>query len=131
MVRVLLVDDQAAFRAAARLVIARTRDFELVGEAASGAEAVSRIGELHPDLVLMDVHLGDRDGVDVTRQVTGAEPPPFVLLQSTHALEDLPSDARRCGAGGYINKELLSPRVLRAMWDGRHEGGFATVSPAA
>ena len=123
----LLVDDQAPFRAAARLVIARTKEFELVGEAESGAEAVVRTGELRPDLVLMDVHLGDRNGVDVTREITSADEAPYVLLLSTHALEDLPADARNCGAGGYINKEQLSPRVLRRFWDERHEVSFATV----
>ncbi len=127
MVRVLLVDDQAPFRAAARLVIARTKEFELVGEAESGAEALARTGELRPDLVLMDVHLGDRNGVDVTREITSAAEAPYVLLLSTHALEDLPPDARRCGAGGYINKEQLSPRVLRRFWDERDEVAFSTV----
>jgi DNA-binding NarL/FixJ family response regulator len=127
VVRVLLVDDQAPFRAAARLVIARTTDFELVGEAESGAEAVQRTGDLRPDLVLMDVHLGDRNGVDVTREITSTAEPPYVLLLSTHALEDLPSDARRCGAGGYINKEQLSPRVLRRFWDQRSDDSFDTV----
>jgi two-component system, NarL family, invasion response regulator UvrY len=127
VVRVLLVDDQAPFRAAARLVIARTSDFELVGEAASGAEAVEQTGDLRPDLVLMDVYLGDRNGVDVTREITSADEAPYVLLLSTHALEDLPPDARRCGAGGYINKEQFSPRVLRTMWEHRGEDGFDTV----
>jgi DNA-binding NarL/FixJ family response regulator len=126
MVRVLLVDDQPTFRDVARLVIARTADFELVGEASSGAEAVAHSGSLQPDLVLMDVYLGDRDGVDVTRELTSRAGAPYVLLLSTHALEDLPPDARRCGAGGYINKERLSPRVLRAMWDQRTDGQFST-----
>ena len=123
----LLVDDQVTFRVAARAVIARTKEFELVGEAESGAEALARAGELRPDLVLMDVHLGDRNGVDVTREITSGAEAPYVLLLSTHALEDLPPDARRCGAGGYINKEQLSPRVLRTMWDQRGEVSFATV----
>jgi two-component system invasion response regulator UvrY len=126
MVRVLLVDDQAPFRVAARAVLARTADFELVGEAASGDEAVERWSELRPDLILMDVHLGDRDGVDVTREITSGDDPPYVLLLSTHTLEELPPEARTCGAGGYVNKERLSPRVLRAVWDRRHEDGFAT-----
>jgi two-component system invasion response regulator UvrY len=127
VVRVLLVDDQATFRVAARAVIARTVEFELVGEAQSGAEALERAGALHPDLVLMDVHLGDRSGVDVTREITAGGDGPTVLLLSTHALEDLPPDALRCGARGYINKEQLSPRVLRTMWDQRDTVAFATV----
>ena len=123
----LLVDDQATFRVAARAVIARTADFELVGEAESGAEAVERAGTLRPDLVLMDVHLGDRNGVDVAREITSGADGPTVLLLSTHALEDLPPDAQRCGARGYINKEQLSPRVLRQMWEQRDEVAFAVL----
>ncbi|MDP9075604.1 MAG: response regulator transcription factor [Actinomycetota bacterium] len=121
MVRVLVVDDQAPFRVAARAVLDRTEGFWLVGEAVSGAEAVTRVAELHPDMVLMDIDLGDRDGVAVTAELTTADAALVVVLISTHLVDELPSGARSCGARGYVNKAQLSPSVLRDMWDLRED----------
>ncbi len=125
MVRVLVVDDQAPFRVAARAVLKRTVGFSLVGEAVSGDEAMSRAAELHPDLVLMDVYLGDRAGVEVTSELTAADPALVVVLISTHPLDELPADARSCGARGYLNKAQLTPQVLRSLWDRRDDQSFA------
>lgn len=124
MVRVLVVDDQAPFRVAARAVLDRTEGFELVGEAVSGDEAIAQAGDLRPDLVLMDVYLGDRDGISVTETVTSADPGVMVLLISTYSVDELPPAARSCGARGYVNKARLSPSVLRAIWDSRERGPF-------
>lgn len=125
MVRVLVVDDKAAFRAAARAVLDRTEGFRLVGEAVCGDEAVSQAAELHPDLVLMDVYLGDRDGASVTAELIASDPTLVVLLISTYALDELPSGARSCGARGYVNKAALSPARLRTFWDHRDDRSFA------
>jgi DNA-binding NarL/FixJ family response regulator len=117
MVQVLVVDDQPPFRAAARAVLNRISEFELVGEAASGEEAVSMSDSLHPDLVLMDINMGEMNGIEATRRVTATHPTTMVILVSTYAAEDLPADARSSGAAAYVHKDELSPRLLRRLWE--------------
>jgi DNA-binding NarL/FixJ family response regulator len=119
MVQVLVVDDQPPFRAAARAVVSRIVEFDLVGEAASGEEAVAMAEMLGPDLVLMDINMGEMNGIEATRLVTSARPDTVVILVSTYAAEDLPADARTSGAAAYVHKDELSPRLLRRLWETR------------
>ena len=115
-VPVLIVDDQAFFRGAAQAVLAVTPGFTAVGEADSGEEAIIRVGELRPGLVLMDIHLPGINGIEATRRIRGAHPGTAVLLLSTYRAEDLPADARDCGAIAYLHKEDFEPEVLERIW---------------
>ena len=119
-VSVLVVDDQAPFRLAARAVIGRADGFELVGEAATGEEAVEMADDLHPDLVLMDINMPGISGIEATSQIVAHEPEAVVFLCSTYERSDLPAEAEDSGARAYINKEELGPSVLRQLWDDRH-----------
>jgi DNA-binding NarL/FixJ family response regulator len=116
-VTVMIVDDQPPFRAAARAVVARVTGFELVAEVASGEEAVETSSTLAPQLVLMDIKMGELDGIEATRIITDADPDVKVILVSTYALDDLPPGARTSGAVAYVNKDELSPRVIRGLWE--------------
>jgi two-component system, NarL family, invasion response regulator UvrY len=115
-VPVLIVDDQAFFRSAAQAVLAVTPGFTAVGEADSGEEAIIRVGELRPGLVVMDIHLPGINGIEATRRIRGAHPGTAVLLLSTYRAEDLPADARDCGAMAYLHKEDFEPEVLERIW---------------
>lgn len=115
-VSVLIVDDQAPFRGAARAVVGATKGFTIVGEAESGEEAVELVDRLQPGLVLMDINMGGIDGIEATRQITAAHPETMVVLVSTYAVADLAADARSCGAAAYVHKEELAPRVLKELW---------------
>lgn len=119
-VPVLVVDDQAPFRDAARAVLERARGFTLVGEAESGEQAEVLVDELAPSLVLMDINMGGINGIEAARRITGHHPGVMVILLSTYQVEDLPPDVRTSGAAAYVHKEELSGRVLRRLWD---EGG--------
>ncbi len=116
-VSVVIVDDQPPFRAAARAVVDRVSGFELVAEAESGEDAVTIVDELMPDLVLMDINMGELDGIEATRLITDAHPATRIILVSTYAPDDLPANARTSGAIAYVNKEELSPRVVRRLWE--------------
>ncbi len=116
-VSVMIVDDQPPFRDAARAVLSRIKEFDLVAEVESGEDAVATSAELHPDLVLMDINMGALNGIDATRLITGAHPETRVILVSTYALDDLPPGARQSGAMAYVNKDELSPRVVRRLWE--------------
>ena len=128
-VSVLVVDDQAPFRTAAKLVLRRLEDFELVGEAVDGADAVAKADELAPQLVLMDINMPGMSGIEATRRIVAAHPATVVVLCSTYTLADLPPDAASSGARAYFNKERFGADTLRRLWDGREEP-FAVASAA-
>jgi two-component system invasion response regulator UvrY len=116
-VRVLIVEDQAPFRAAARAVISRVQGFDLAAEATSGEEAVEVARMLRPQLVLMDINMGEMDGLEATRLITQDSPDTIVVLVSTYPIDDMPPSARHCGAAAYLNKDELSPRTVRTLWE--------------
>jgi DNA-binding NarL/FixJ family response regulator len=118
-VSVLVVDDQAPFRLAARAVLRRAEGFSLVGEAGTGEEALERVAELKPGLVLMDINMPGIGGIEASRRITTACPGTVVVLLSTYQADDLPAEAASCGAAGYVHKEDFGPGVLREIWD-RH-----------
>ena len=128
-VRVLTVDDQRPFRVAAAAVVRRTPGFELVGEAASGEEALVAVAELAPDLVLMDINMPGMSGIAATRAITAAAQSPVVFLCSTYQAADLPADALDSGAAAYIDKEHLGADLLARLWS-EHQptGGTATAA---
>lgn len=113
-VRVLVVDDQAPFRRAARTVVGATAGFELAGEAATGEEAVALAATLHPDLVLMDVRMAGIGGVEAARRIAAAHPGTRTVLVSTDREEDLPPEAGTCGAVAYVHKPEFGTATLRA-----------------
>lgn len=115
-VSVLVVDDQAPFRLAARATLARTPGFTLVGEAADGSDAVEAAEATDADLVLMDVNMPVMDGIAATQALLATRPATIVFLCSTYSLDELPSSAQDSGARGYVNKEDLSPELLRRLW---------------
>jgi DNA-binding NarL/FixJ family response regulator len=118
-VRVLIVDDQAPFRRAAKTVVQLTPGFDVVGEAESGEQGVALATGLAPDLVLMDINLPGISGIEAVRQITAARPEALSILLSTYREADLPADARTSGAAGYVHKEDFGPVLLRELWENR------------
>jgi DNA-binding NarL/FixJ family response regulator len=125
-VRVLIVDDQAPFRRAAHSVVGLTPGFDVVAEAETGEDALRLVEEHQPELVLMDVNMPGIDGCEASRRITAARPSTVVLLVSTYSVDDLPSDARSCGAAEYLSKEDLAPDVLTDAWSRHAPPGGAT-----
>jgi two-component system invasion response regulator UvrY len=121
---VLVVDDQAPFRMAAKAVLRRLDEFELVGEASNGSEAVAMADELRPALVLMDINMPEMNGIEATRRIVASHPDIVVILCSTYDVGDLPPDAAASGARAYVNKEQLGADTLRRLWDARDSGTF-------
>ena len=121
--RIVLVDDHALVRSAVRQALAAP-DIEIVGEAASAAEAHEAISELHPDVVLLDVDLPGVDGLNLLRELGPRMPQTmFVMLTVSNSSRDL-AEAMRSGAIGYLTKDL-SPDALQRAVRGLRRGELA------
>jgi DNA-binding NarL/FixJ family response regulator len=109
---VLIVDDHASFRRAVRLVL-EYEGYEVVGEAADGEQALAAAGELHPELVLLDVHMpGGIDGFEVSQKLSESDTPPAVVLTSSRDGTDFDQRVKRSGARGFIPKAEISGQRL-------------------
>ena len=124
---VLVVDDQAPFRIAAKAVLRRLDCFELAAEAASGPEAIELVESIRPELVLMDINMPQMSGITATREIVLAHPDTIVVLCSTYDVSDLPADAAASGARAYLNKERFSADALRQLWQKRDSGVFVSL----
>jgi len=122
-VRVLIVDDQAPFRQAARAVVEATHGFAVVGEAATGEASVDLARDLKPDLVLMDVNLPGINGLEATRRIRqNSNGTVVVLLLSTYQEQEYAPRAAECGAATYIAKSKFEPDRLAAAWEAAKTG---------
>jgi DNA-binding NarL/FixJ family response regulator len=126
-VKVLIVDDQRAFRVAAREVIASTDGFEVVGEAESGEESIAVARRLRPDLVLMDVQMPGLDGMEASRRIRTEQSDIVVFLLSTYERDDFAGRIGASGARAFIPKAVFGPESLSASW--RAALGQAPLSP--
>lgn len=118
-VRVLLVDDHTLFRSGVRALLQRHEGFEVVGEAADSLEGVRRARELHPDVVLLDLHMPGISGKDAVKLFLEEVPDTHVIMLTvSEAAEDL-VDTLRAGASGYLLKnietEILLDSIRRAV----------------
>ena len=113
--RLVIVDDQEVVRAAFGALLATQADFDVVGTAADGAQAVRLCAEAHPDVVLMDVRMPVMDGIEATRRIVAAEPRPSVLVLTTFDLDEHVYDALEAGASGFLLKDVTAERLFDAV----------------
>ncbi|HEY1594062.1 MAG TPA: response regulator transcription factor [Thermoleophilaceae bacterium] len=122
-VRVVIADDQQLIRAGFRMILAAEPDIEVVGEATTGAEAVTLTRELRPDVVLMDIRMPDLDGIEATRRILAEGHPSNVrvLMLTTFDLDEYVYDALRAGASGFLLKDVPAHQLVagvRSVGDG-------------
>lgn len=114
MIRVLLADDQTLVRTGFRLILQSEPDIVVVGEAANGAEAVERIRELAPDVVLMDIRMPELDGIEATRRALEHTATKVIIL-TTFDLDDYVYDALRAGASGFLLKDTPADALINGV----------------
>ena len=127
-IRILVADDHALFRDGLRALFGSVPDAEVVGEAATGEEAVERALELQPDVVLMDIQMPGTNGIEATRRIVGQSPHVGVIVVTMFEDDDSVFSAMRAGARGYVLKgadqdEIL--KVIRAVAGGEAYFGMA------
>lgn len=114
-IRVLLVDDHLVARLGLRLMLAHSEDIEVRAEAASAAAALALLGEQEFDVVLLDIGLPDKNGLDVLKIMREAKPAVAVLIISMHTEEAYALRALRLGAAGYLTKESSIENLVEAV----------------
>ncbi len=128
IISVLLVDDHALMREGLKQLFSLEEDIQVVGEASDGFDALDKIRQLRPDVVLMDIYLPVVDGIAVTRQITHQFPSVAVLILTVHRQNQQIVEAMKSGARGYILKNASVSEVAQAIRV-VHEGGVV-VAPA-
>ncbi len=111
----LIVDDQALVRRGFRMILDDEPDLTVVGEAATGFEAVEEAARLSPDVVLMDIRMPGLDGVEATRRITAAGPAPRVVVLTTFDLDEHVVESIRAGASGFLLKDVPPEELVRAI----------------
>jgi len=114
-IRILIADDHAHFRAGIAALLQTAADTELVGEAASGAEAIEQAAALQPDVILMDINMPGVNGIEATRRILHTSPHISILVLTMFDDDDSVFAALRAGARGYLLKGALKAEILRAI----------------
>ena len=123
-IRILITDDHTLFRQGIRTLLSAEQDLDIVGEAANGAEAVDKMGELRPDLVLMDIGMPGLSSFEATRQIKKLRPDTKVLFLTMYDDEDYLVQCMEVGASGYVLKDSPAQQLLAAIRDVNRGGSY-------
>jgi len=130
-IKILLVDDQPLFREGLRTVLSLHSDFEVVGEAANGSEAIRLTRSLLPSVVLLDLQMPILDGVSATRRLHEEQPSCRVIVLTTFDDDEMVFDGLRAGAVGYLLKDVPSEKLAEAIRAAARGESFLQPSVAA
>jgi DNA-binding NarL/FixJ family response regulator len=128
-IRVLIVDDHAIVRQGLVFYLGMQSDLEIVGEAANGAEAASRAAALKPDVILMDLFMPEKDGIEATRDIRAFDKGVKIIVLTSFSEQDHVLSAIKAGANGYLLKDVDPADIANAIRGAR--AGLAQLHPAA
>lgn len=128
MIKVLLVDDQVLVRQGLSTLLAMEDGIQIVGEAGDGDEAITQVGFLQPDVVLMDMRMPKKSGVEATQEIHKRYPLVKVLILTTYDEDELIVGALRAGASGYLLKDSPSEKLATAIR--AVQEGYTQLSPS-
>ena len=127
-IRILIADDHAVVRSGLRSILESEDDIDVVGEAADGHQALEFAQELLPDVILMDINMGDWDGVTATRRVRNSVPSCRVIVLTNYDEDNLVFSSIRAGASGYLLKEVSGNQLTNAIRT--VADGFSLIYPS-
>lgn len=113
--RILLVDDHEVVRLGLKALLSRHPRFEVIGEAGTAEEALAKARVHKPDVIVMDIRLSGKSGIDATREIMAVLPDTKVIILTSFAADDLLMDAVAAGATGYVLKQIGSDDLVRAL----------------
>jgi DNA-binding NarL/FixJ family response regulator len=115
LIRILLCDDHAVIRRGLRLLLEQQDDFEVVGEASDGREAVNLAEALKPDIAVLDITMPNLNGIEAARQISAKQLGTAIIVLSMHADESFVLKALKAGARGYVLKEAPESELIKAV----------------
>ncbi len=130
MIRILVADDHAIVRDGLKQIVSDTSDIVVSGEASNGREALNKALKDDYDVVLLDITMPDRSGLEILKEIKGQKPELPVLILSIHPEEQYAVRALKAGAAGYLTKESASEELIRAMRKVSSGGKYVTSSLA-
>lgn len=113
--RIVLVDDHEVVRLGLKALLERHDHFEVVAEAGTADEALARVHQYHPDVVVMDIRLPGRNGIEATKEIKDAFSDVDIIMLTSYAEDELLFDAIRAGASGYVLKQIGNDDLVRAL----------------
>ncbi|MGI5138303.1 MULTISPECIES: response regulator [unclassified Streptomyces] len=114
-IRVLIADDQMMVRQGFTVLLNARPGIEVVGQAVDGKNAIAKVAELTPDVVLMDIRMPELGGIEATRRITADTPHPRVLVLTTFDLDEYVYEALRAGASGFLLKDASADQLAEAV----------------
>ncbi len=130
-IRILLADDHAIMRDGIRALVDLHDDIEIVGEASEGREAIDKVQELEPDIVVMDIAMPGMDGLEATRRIKNKHPKVKVLILTQYNNREYILSAIKAGAAGYVPKRALGSDLIAALYAVHTGESFLYPSAAA
>jgi two-component system response regulator NreC len=115
LIGILIADDHGVLRAGLRALLDAEPDMQVLGEATNTQETLQMAGELHPDVVLLDMSMPGPGGIETTRQIRAALPETHVLILTAHEDESLPRACLEAGAVGYVTKRAVEAELINAI----------------
>lgn len=114
-IKLMLVDDQSLIREGLSMILSLSDDFQIVGEASNGVEAIKKLDTIRPDIVLMDIRMPKMDGVEATKIIMNRYPHIKIIILTTFSEDDYIYEALKNGAVGYVLKDLRSEEIIKGV----------------
>lgn len=115
LIKVVLADDHAVVRAGVKAVLSSAKDIQVIGEASNGRDAVAMVERLHPDVIVMDLSMGEMDGITATKEMVGKETKTKILILTMHAEDAYLVKVLEAGASGYLVKSAADRELVDAV----------------
>jgi two-component system invasion response regulator UvrY len=130
MIRILIADDHALFREGLKQILGKHKEFRVIDEAGSGTEALEKIFKVRYDLVILDISMPGRSGLDILAEIRREEPDLPVLILSMHPEDQYAVRVLRAGAAGYLTKESAASELITAIHKVASGGRYISASVA-